>query len=214
MVNREAMSKNEVINVKRPLKAVQVFRNASLFEKGEPEFKNGRDWLSWPEKESATGYIHQHELFLPRMDGGFYDMNRYSMVFLLDDFSEKEKDRLFGWKQTVNLFTQTSASVGLDFLQVRSADEIEIYFNGPKYPWYPKRKAAFQLCTLKKNKPVEIKLNGKSDGHHQRYYMEEQFIFEYLGEFTQFKILSNQEPALNKQVPGERKLIDLRELLW
>lgn len=136
------------------------------------------------------------------------------MVFLLDDFSEKEKDRLFAWKQTVNLFTQTSASVGLDFLQVRSADEIEIYFNGPKYPWYPKRKASFQLCTLKKNKPVEIKLNGKSDGHHQRYYMEEQFIFECLGEFTQFKILSNQKPAFSKQVPGERKLIDLRELLW
>lgn len=214
MSNIEPMSKNEVINVKRPLKVVQVYRNASLFEKGEHIFINGRDWLCWPEKKSGSGYVKQDDLYLPEKDGGFDEMNRYSMVFLLDDFSEKEKDRLFAWKQTFNLFTQTSASVGLDFLQVRSADEIEIYFNGPKYPWYPKRKASFQLCTLKKNKAVEIKLNGKSDGHHQRYYIEEQFIFEYLGEFTQFRILSNQEPALSKHVPGERKLIDLRELLW
>jgi|GEM_PF-5771379 len=214
MSNIEPMSKNKVINVKRPLKVVQVYRNASLFVKGEHIFTNGRDWLCWPEKKSVSGYVKQDDLYLPEKDGGLDEMNRYSMVFLLDDFSEKEKDRLFAWKQTVNLFTQTSASVGLDFLQVRSADEIEIYFNGPKYPWYPKRKASFQLCTLKKNKPVEIKLNGKSDGHHQRYYMEEQFIFEYLGEFTQFKILANKEPAFSKQVPGERKLIDLRELLW
>lgn len=208
------MSKHEVINVKKPLKVVQVFRNASLFAKGEHLFKNSRDWLYWSEKKSASGYVKHRELYLPEKEAGFDDINRYSIVFLLDDFSEKEKDRLFDWKQTVNLFTQTSASVGLDFLQVRSADEIEIYFNGPKYPWYPKRKAAFQLCTLKKNKPVEIKLNGKSDGHHQRYYIEEQFIFEYLGEFSQLKILSDQELYPIKQVPLERKLIDLRELLW
>lgn len=45
MSNIEPMSKNKVINVKRPLKVVQVYRNASLFEKGEHIFTNGRDWL-------------------------------------------------------------------------------------------------------------------------------------------------------------------------
>lgn len=208
------MKKLAEIQLKRPLAVVQVYRNASMFAKGDPVVENGRDWLRWPIKHSASGYIQRGELYLPEKTDGYDDINRHSLVFMLDDFSENEKDKLFAWKQITNFYTQVPTSIGIDFLQIKRDTELELFFNGSKYNWYPKRKETYQLCELKKNKPVEIKINGKSDGHHQRYYMEEQFIFEYLGSFQQFKILTDQHIPVKKQVPSQRKLIDLRELLW
>ncbi len=208
------MKKHTEINLKRPLGVVQVYRNASMFAKGDHTFENGRDWLRWPEKKSASGYIQMNELYLPEKKDGYEDVNRYSLVFLLDDFSEKEKDKLFAWKETTNLYTQITTSIGIDFLQIKREEELAIYFNGSNYHWLPRRTESYQLCVLKKNKPVEVKLNGKSDGHHQRYYIEEQFIFEYLGEYSHFKVLLQQDTPKMKRVPKERKVVDMRVLLW
>lgn len=208
------MKKYTEINLKRPLGVVQVYRNASLFAKGDHTFENGRDWLRWPERKSASGYIQNNELYLPEKPDGYEDLNRSSLVFLLDDFSENEKDKLFAWKETPNLYTQIITSIGIDFLQIKRAEELEICFNGSKYHWLPKRTESYQLCVLKTNKPVEIKLNGKSDGRHQRYYIEEQFIFEYLGDVSCFKVLTDRDAPTIKRVPAERKVVDLRALLW
>jgi hypothetical protein len=210
----EAMKKPAEVQLKKPLGVVQVYRNASMYEKGDPVIENGRDWLRWPAKKSASGYIQQGELYLPEKADGYEDMNRYSLLFLLDDFSEKEKDKLFAWKEVSNLYTQIATSVGIDFLHIKRNEELELHFNGTKYNWYPKRTESYQLCVLKKNKPVEVKINGKSDGHHQRYYIEEQFVFEYLGDFKQFHVLSHNQESIIKKLPTERKLLDLRELLW
>jgi len=208
------MKNKQEIQLKRPLQVIQVYRNASMYEKGDPVIENGRDWLRWPEKESVSGYVEQGELYLPEKADGYEDINRYSLLFLLDDFSEKEKDKLFAWKTLSNLYTQISTSLGIDFLHIKYNEELELHFNGAKYHWFPKRTAAYQLSLLKKNTPVEVKINGKSDGHHQRYYIEEQYVFEYLGDFNHFKILTNQQMPVHKKVPLERKQIDLRELLW
>lgn len=208
------MKKYVEINLKRPLGVIQVYRNASMFAKGDHTFETGRDWLCWPKKESTSGFIQDNELYLPEKADGYDDMNRYSLIFMLDDFSESERDKLFAWKQETNLYTQISTSIGLDYLKIQRNENLELHFNGPKYQWYPKRKESYQLCFLKKNMPVEIKINGKSDGHHQRYYMEEQFVFEYLGDFARFQVLKNQQMSVVKNVPDKRKLIDLRELLW
>jgi len=208
------MKKYAEINLKRPLAVVQVYRNANMFAKGDQTFEHGRDWLRWPEKRSASGFVQMNELYLPEKKDGYEELDRYSLVFLLDDFSENEKDKLFAWKATANLYTQIVTSIGIDFLQIKRAEELEIYFNGSKYPWLPKRTESYQLCVLKKNKPVEIKLNGKSDGHHQRYYIEEQFIFEYLGDYSYFKVLSEQDIPQLKRVSEERKVVDMRVLLW
>lgn len=134
-------------------------------------------------KKSTSGYIQNDKLYLPEKADGYEDLNRYSLIFLLDDFSENEKDKLFAWKEQTNLYTQVLTTVGIDFLQIKYMEELELHFNGPKYNWYPKRTQSYQLGILKKNMPIEVKINGKSDGHHQRYYREEQFIFEYLGNF-------------------------------
>ncbi len=208
------MKPSEVYNLKKSIKLIQVFRNASLFAKGEKIFEKGRDWLSWPDQKSPGGFVKDGTLYLPNITEDIEGLNKYTMLFLLDDFSSNEKDKLFNWKSSYHLFTQSSSSIGIDFLQIKNEEELSIFFNGPNYTWYPKRTATFKLAELKKGKPVEIKLNGKSDGHHQRYYFEEQFLFDYLGDFSSFTMLPhNATPAL-KKVPTDKKTVDLRELIW
>lgn len=208
------MKKQTEIHLPKGLKIIQVFRNASLFEKGQMASENGRDWLRWPGKHSKSGYIEKAELYLPDNQPAFETINRYSMLFLLDDCSVNERDLLFDWKDSLNLYTQAVTSLGITFLQIKSHEEIELVFNGPGYPWYPKRPASYKLSVLKEGQPVEIKINGKSDGRHQRYYIEEQLIFEYLGTFHRCSILPANHAGIQKTVPQNRKLIDIRELLW
>lgn len=202
------------MNLSKGLKIIQVYRNASLFEKGEVSPENGRDWLRWSKKQSRSGYIEKGELYLPDNQEAFETIHQYAMLFLLDDCSANEKDLLFEWKKTENLYTQSVSSLGTSFLQVKSHEAIELFFNGPSYPWYPKRTASYKLSVLKEGRPVELKINGKSDGRHQRYYIEEQFIFEYLGTFNRFTVLPANHAGIQKTVPVNRKLVDIRELLW
>jgi hypothetical protein len=207
------MIKAKKILFKRTLSIVQVFRNASMFQKGERSVENGRDWLRWPEKLSSAGYVQDGELFLPERIGGNRDQNRYAQLFLLDDFSE-DGDKAVAWKQTPDIFAGPSAQTKLNFLRIKhTPDLMEVHLNGSDCEWWPKRES-HKLCELKKDKPVEIRINGKSDGHHQRYYMEEQFIFEHLGEFNSFKLLPPSSKPILKKVPAERKLVDLRVLMW
>ncbi len=208
------MKPSEVYSLKRPIKLIQVFRNASLFAKGEKIFEKGRDWLNWPDQKSPGGYVKNGILYLPKITEDIDSLNKYTMLFLLDDFSAKEKDKLFNWKSQYHLFTQSSSSIGIDFLQIKNDEALSIFFNGPNYTWYPKRTASFKLAEFKQGKPVEIKLNGKSDGHHQRYYFEEQFLFDYLGDFSSFTILPDYSPPVLKKVPTDKKTVDLRELIW
>ncbi len=202
------------MNLSNSLKIIQVYRNACLFEKGQIAAENGRDWLRWPEKISRSGYIEKGELYLPDNQEAFETINQYSMLFLLDDCSANEKDLLFDWKNSVNFYSHSVTSLGTSFLQIKNHDEIELFFNGTDYPWYPQRTESYKFSVLKEGRPIELKINGKSDGRHQRYYIEEQFIFEYLGTFDRFIVLPSNHNGRKKTIPEKRKLVDIRELLW
>ena len=65
---------------------------------------------------------------------------------------------------------------------------------------------------LKKNKPVEITIDGIHDGYHKRIFVENNFILEYLGQFDEIFEKRNLEHS-KKRIPKERKRINLLKYL-
>ena len=73
----------------------------------------------------------------------------------------------------------------------------------------------FTICTLEKNTPIEIKINGKRDmslfGRRERTYHEMNVIFNYLG--TANYLSEIDEPML-KKIPSPEKTINLLKTLY
>jgi len=73
---------------------------------------------------------------------------------------------------------------------------------------------SFTIAALEKDCPVEVKINGKMDTSRGRYYKEQCFVFQLLGEFDRCFLLENHASPVYKQLPESRKLVDLLKPLW
>ncbi|MCX6132020.1 MAG: hypothetical protein NTX25_23555, partial [Proteobacteria bacterium] len=81
----------------------------------------------------------------------------------------------------------------------------------------PKRED-FKLGEVKKGKPIEIKINGKTDfsltSRRARVFKEQTYIFNYIGDFSECKILKEPFDFTLKRLPSDRKVVDLIKPLW
>lgn len=206
------MSKPKEILLKRPLRVIQVYRNACMFQKGDLAPGQNRDFLEWPEKIPGMRFVSNAVLQMPEGSDQLDRINQYDLLFLLDDFSGA-KDQLTDWIEEPVVFSQANSQNRLRCLRLRQKeDAMEVFLNASDYAWWPKRES-HKLCELRKDVPVEIRINGKMDGYHQRYYMEEQFILEDLGFVEQIRI-SRKPDSVLKKAPLDCKLVDLRVMLW
>ena len=73
---------------------------------------------------------------------------------------------------------------------------------------------SFTISVLENGRPVEVKINGKLDTSRGRHYKEQCFIFQLLGEFDRCFLLEENEASIIKQVPANRKLVNLLKPLW
>lgn len=215
------------ITFRKPVKVCQIFRNIIVYGKSMKSFDDRRDKSAWTDINSKAGHIVNNELFLPEQILNNPDLNNCGLITIEDDnhphtFTSRDMrfTKVIGsdYEPDYNHCFDLTHPRKFDIFELRYSGEIEIYL---KYGYFevgiPEREN-FKLCNLEKNKPVEIKINGKTDfsltSGRARIFKEQEYIFEYLGDFNKCKILKEPYNSYLKHLPKDRKVIDLLKQLW
>jgi hypothetical protein len=219
--------KLQEITFKRPIRIFQVFRNINVYGKANKSFDDRKDRMTWKVIPSKSGHVIDGELYLPEQILKNADLLTCDLITIEDDnqpqtftSSDLRFTKVIGsnYEPDFNHCFHLARHNKLDIFEIRKEDEIELHL---QYGYFeigiPERKN-FKLCDIKKNKPVEIKINGKTDfslsSGRERIFKEQDYIFEYIGDFDKCKILKEPYGAILKSVPADRKVIDLNKGLW
>ncbi|MCC6583692.1 MAG: hypothetical protein IT271_08320 [Chitinophagales bacterium] len=208
--------KIQQIQFKNPIKIIQVFRNINVYGKEEKSFELRKDKMTWKPIPSKSGYVLENELFLPEQILRNPDFNNCDLIILEDDNTIQSLSFLH--KKESNYCFITTRPNQLDIFELRMKDALELHL---KYGYFeigtPERKN-FKLFDIKQQQPVEIRINGKTDAslssRRARVFKEQYYVIEYIGDFSQCKLLKEPFDAVVKMVPEERKIIDLIKPLW
>ncbi len=208
--------KFQEILFKKPIRIIQVFRNINIYGKQDKSFETRKDKISWKQIQSNSGYIFENELYLPEQILMNPDFKDCDLITIEDDNQDQVASSKY--KSILNHCFITTRTTLLDIFEIRMKEEVELHL---KYGYFevgtPKREN-FKLCDIKINVPVEIKINGKTDSslssRRDRVFKEQLYIFNYLGDFQNCKILKEPHDFKIKYVPEDRKVIDLIKQLW
>lgn len=215
------------IKFKTPVKILQIFRNINIYGKNDKSLNNRKEVLRWNEIQSKSGYVSDGELYLPETILKNPDFKTCDSITIEDNNQPEafsSNDLRFTNVIASNTPQQHNSCLrlrnGLKYkiFEVRKNNEMELFLNWNYFTvGIPERKN-FKLCELEMNKPVEIKINGKTDfsmsSRRARVFKEQHFIIHYIGDFSRCKLLKEPYNAFTKKVPAERKMIDLIKPLW
>jgi hypothetical protein len=217
--------KLQEITFRRPVKIVQVFRNINIYGKADKSFENRKATMEWKPVSSKSGYVVDNDLFLPEK---FFDNNvpGNCEIITLEDNNQQETfsatdlqhKRIIASnnKPDSNRCFKQKNFAKIDIFEIK--DDLELFLKYDQYEVGIPERENFKLCILKRNNPVEIKINGKTDfsmtSGRERTFKEQHYIFEYLGDFGSCKILKEPYESVIKRIPEERKIIDLIKPLW
>ena len=196
---------------------------------------------------SQVGYLKEKQLFLPFEKRNLIRLNSVSGIILQDVIgqnSSKEKLHLqkvaeandfpdwFNRQQLANLDSQnpelavySSQKKIWDFeifsIEKNTNKEFEIHlrYKVNEFRIGKPGRNDHKLCILKKNTPVKISINGKSDSTmssgKERSYSEYEYIIEYQGESDSIEFKDLNKIETQKDVPQKFiKHIDLRKILY
>ncbi|MCU7551406.1 hypothetical protein OCK74_19950 [Chitinophagaceae bacterium LB-8] len=215
------------IKLKRPVKILQVFRNIVEYSKAEKSFDKRKEEINWGAIQSKSGYVLDHELYLPDTiieDPGF---NNCDLITMVDDnpltsFASTGKQYKWASKYGYNLLNNHCFNLGhsreFEIFNIKNDGVLELYL---KYGYFevgiPER-GNFKLCDIRKQSPVEIKINGKTDfslsSRRARVFQEKYYVFEYIGDFNKINLLREPYDHIIKHIPSDRKVVDLIKPLW
>lgn len=192
-----------------PKHVIQIFDNSLSYTKELKSFEDRKSISKWKKKViSKSGYI----------ENGVLNLNRDTLknplssnTILLVDFnrledSEKSESHILNGEITASAFTWS-------ILKFREKETIEINLNWNYWDLGDIKREQFKLAELKKDKPIEIKINGKRDfslsSRRERLFLEKNFIIQYLGTVGEINLVSKSDFAREKKIPIDRKLINL-----
>lgn len=220
------MKVQEVV-FKKPVRVIQVFRKINFYGKTTKSFEDRKDDTQWLNIFSKSGYVKDKELWLPEQV--FKNPNfEICTLITLEDNSQSQfisgKD-LISNKTVIsnnavvyNNCFYLSRESNIDIFEIKGDSGIELHLNYNYSEVGVPRRDNFKLCDIKLNKPVEVKINGKTDfsftSRGQRLFKEQEYIFEYLGDFSKCFILIEPYDPINKKIPENRKVVDLLKQLW
>ena len=197
----------------RPVKILQVFRNINMYGKDKKSFSDRGDDMVWQAMPSKSGHVLDNELFLP---GAVFNDPQFQsgcLVTLEDNNQPQPKTT-----EKYNHCFQLTGTNRLDIFEVKYKEELELFLHYGYFTIGIPSRDNFKICELIKGKPVEIKINGKTDSsltwRRARIFKDQFYIYEYLGEFKKCTILKEPFGDFIKQVPADRKLVDLMKPLW
>jgi hypothetical protein len=215
------------ITFRKPIKVCQIFRNIMVYEKSMKSFDNRKDRIAWKDSYSKAGHIINNELYLPERILNDPNLNNCDLITIEDDNHHDTftlsnisctKVKSSNCEPVYNHCLDLTHPKKLDIFELRNNEEFEIYLNYGHFEVGIPERDNFKLCELEKNKPVEIKINGKTDfsltSRRARVFKEQEYIFEYLGDFNKCKILKEPYNGCLKHLPKDRKVINLLKQLW
>jgi hypothetical protein len=220
---------------KKPVHLIQIFDNSYRYDKNHKSFEDRKETVKWKDSILSNSFtIENGQVFLDKkliknqnsilsnciilidyniesMDDYFQYLNLFG--FVKNGFSSENKFReYFEKREKVKFCTLGKQRFLWNILEFTKEEAIQI-----KLVWdyakvgTPKREK-FKIAELKKNKPVEITIDGIHDGYHKRIFVENNFILEYLGQFDEIFEKRNLEHS-KKRIPKERKRINLLKYL-
>lgn len=217
--------KQKEINFDKPIKLFQVFRNINIYDKSQRSFDGRKNEMNWTEFHSKTGYVSNNELYLPECIFNNSNFKNCDLIIMEDNKYEETLIRTeTNYTKIPNsdneyiYYFNTSKFNKYHIFEIRNNTNIDLHL---LYNYFeigiPERKN-HKVCEIKINKPIEIKINGKTDfsmsSRRARIFKEQNYFINYIGNFNKCKILQEPYQSVLKQVPNDRKIIDLNKSLW
>ncbi|RZK58434.1 MAG: hypothetical protein EOO91_08270 [Pedobacter sp.] len=201
---------------KKSFKLIQLFRNINSYGKDEKSFEDRKEKIAWKPIESTAGFVKDDVVHLPESILEQPNFEHCDLILLIDDNFQTFQNVVYTSEK--NLCFRNKSENKFDFLQIKLDEKVELYLK-PGYfeVGFPERNE-FKVCELTISKPVSIKINGKRDfsltGRRARTFIEQEYIFNYIGDFTSIQIEKEPFHSVVKNVPTEKKVIDLMKPLW
>lgn len=208
--------KATVVTFKKPVKILQVFSNIVYYRKDEKSFSDRKHKLEWRDAASVNGYVADQQLFLPEKVLLHPALQRCNLITIVDDLTV---DHYYRWNIENNDCLVLDVPRPFGDFNLAQQKELELHLRyeplSTKIPLRP----GFKICDFRKGEPVEVKINCKYDfslfgSPRERVFKEQQYIFQYIGDFTSFQVLKHPVTPMHKRIPENRKLVDLLKPLW
>lgn len=173
----------------------------------------------WEDYRSQSGYVENGELYLPQHILQDPDAFKCRLITLEDEAHFQPTDRWGNPQEpTRNACVMLSGRSNYKIFRLVEAEHLEVHLVNSYYNVGEPMRGDFKLANLREGKPVEILINGKIDNtatqYRSRLYKVQQYIFEYLGEFTEFNLLRLPYNPRPKPLPAERQVVDLQKRLY
>ncbi|MEO6254454.1 MAG: hypothetical protein ABIO79_14170 [Ferruginibacter sp.] len=199
----------------RHIKILQVFSNILCYGKDDRSFDKRKERLEWRPVESANGYVKDGQLFLPPAILQHASLERCDLITIKDSLAPE-----FNYMENMesNDCFELTAPRKLGNFKIIQSEELELHLHYNRFYIGTPKRDNIKLCNLRLNQPVEIAVNGKTDfsltGRRARNFTDQQYIFEYIGDFKTCTVLKEKAKPVLKQIPAERKMVDMLKPLW
>lgn len=211
---------------RRPVKVLQVFRNAVFYGKSQKSWEDRAHMMDWEVMQSQSGYLEEGILYLPETIRSFPDLPQSDLITLEDDnpptAEVPNRGRYSLWRDTEG---QTNRCFNLlhprkfDFFEIaQEGDDLILSLRPGYFEVGDPERERFRVCVLRPGSDVEIRINGKTDfslsSRRDRTYLEQHYVFRHLGLFSGCYLMKAPCHKIEKRIPEKRKVIDLKKPLW
>jgi hypothetical protein len=195
----------------QPVQVIRLFKKQLRFGK---EDKAGFDLRAFHAQESAGcsgGFVEEGKLFLDgSLLGESEEVQGSDLLVMVDEADSAKRSALH--------FLKTSSANRLEIFKIFGKDPIELHLEWSYFHVGDPSRDHMKLCYLVPGKAYEIRINGKTDfsltGRRPRHYLEQIFVVEHLGIFSEYTPISDSKKIHSNKLPELRKVIDLRKPLW
>jgi hypothetical protein len=217
--------KDEIFTFSHPVKVLQVFKLACVYDKESFSFELRKDFFEWKDFVAGSGYVKEKQLFLvadqlphnAASQEGLIILEYTAILDLLT--TTKRSTNLSEEDKTPSrcLWSPLNRATGFEVFTITYVDGLELYLRYNYFKLGEPERDNFLITPLHKNEPVEIKLNGKTDAsmssRRARVFKDQYFLIEYVGEFKEATILKSNL-NISIQPPSKFKSINLLKTLW
>ncbi|MBB2145475.1 hypothetical protein GM921_08275 [Pedobacter sp. LMG 31464] len=208
--------KPQSIVLKKPIQVIQLFRNINTYGKEEKSFDDRKEKIAWKPIQSTAGYVKDEVVHLPESIVEQPNFEHFDLLLIIDDNFHTSQNVVYTEKK--NLCFRRNSQNKFDFLQLKLDDKIELYLKPGYFEVGDPPRSEFKVCELTKDKPISIKINGKRDAsltwRRERTFVEQEYIFHYLGDFKECVVVKEPFPTTVKTIPTIIKTIDLTKTLY
>ncbi|RYY83375.1 MAG: hypothetical protein EOO15_21505 [Chitinophagaceae bacterium] len=202
------MSRNtpQAIEFRKPVEILELWRCKRLFQKNDSTPEERHRPFEWTAFESPFGAVADGKLLLSKAAADGIDLKTVQVLLLVSDHPANNNQSYYH----AGCAAQPSPHpVKLDIIKADPRGEWPLYFSNPG--WHDPKTDAFRVATLEPGEAVEIRANQKHDGYHQRMYIEYDYVFLRSGPFREATVSQGPFQIIP---PAQRRLVDLRKLLW